>query len=466
MPEAAPPRPSSASTSPIETWHSLLRPDVELTSSYWHAITEQMRAAKLTFGDRPLCPFLRPFFLTSADEARVKRVSETMARLGERVAQAAMVDPALLRHVRLTGAEERLVRIDPGYATASTASRLDAFLLPDSLKFAEYNAESPAGLGYSETLAEIFDALPIMQRFRDRFRTRMYKLADGILEALLASYREWGGHVDAPTMLITDWREVPTWTEFEMLRDRFIARGVPTIVADPRDLTFEQGNLIAEGKTIDLVYRRVLMADIIARESECRALLDAYMQQAVCMANTLRCKIPHKKAFFAVLTDERYASMFTDDERTLIDAHVPWTRVLSDTRTKYGDQSIDLLSYVRQQRERMVIKPNDEYGGSGVTLGWETDASQWDATIERALGDAAKGDDGSAWVVQEKIPVRRELFPVFDPAADRVVMRDMLVDMAPYLFRGKMSGFLTRLSASGLANVTSGGGQVPAFVVD
>ena len=45
-------------------------------------------------------------------------------------------------------------------------------------------------------------------------------------------------------------------------------------------------------------------------------------------------------------------------------------------------------------------------------------------------------------------------------------MRDMLVDFAPYLFRGTLAGFLTRLSATGLANVTSGGGQVPAFVVE
>jgi hypothetical protein len=466
MPETAPIRSPASATSPIEAWHALLRPDVELTASYWREVTAQMREARLMFGDRPLCPFLRPFFLSSADEARVRRVAETMARLGERVAQAALVDPALLRHVRLTGAEERLVRIDPGYATASTASRLDAFLLPDSLKFAEYNAESPAGLGYSETLAEIFDALPIMQRFRDRFRTRAYKLADAILEALLASYREWGGDADPPTMLITDWREVPTWTEFEMLRDRFVARGVPTIVADPRDLTFEHGTLFAAGQPIDLVYRRVLIADIVAREAECRALLDAYTQQAVCMANTLRCKIPHKKAFFAVLTDDRYESMFTDDELHLIAAHVPWTRVLADTRTSHGDQAIDLLPFVRRHREQLVIKPNDEYGGSGVTLGWETDAAAWDAAIERAIADAAKGDDAPAWVVQERIPVRRELFPVFDPESDRVVMREMLVDFAPYLFRGKLAGFLTRLSASGLANVTSGGGQVPAFVVD
>ena len=47
----------------------------------------------------------------------------------------------------------------------------------------------------------------------------------------------------------------------------------------------------------------------------------------------------------------------------------------------------------------------------------------------------------------------------------RIVEREMLVDCAPYLFRGKVSGFLTRLSATGLANVTSGGGQVPVFRV-
>ena len=60
--------------------------------------------------------------------------------------------------------------------------------------------------------------------------------------------------------------------------------------------------------------------------------------------------------------------------------------------------------------------------------------------------------------------MRREIFPVCDDGV--VAMRDMLVDFAPYVFRGKLAGFLTRLSATGLANVTSGGGQVPAFVVE
>ena len=67
--------------------------------------------------------------------------------------------------------------------------------------------------------------------------------------------------------------------------------------------------------------------------------------------------------------------------------------------------------------------------------------------------------------MQERIPIRREPFPMVETRPHRVTNRDMLVDCAPYIFRGKVCGFLTRLSASGLANVTSGGGQVPAFRV-
>src|SRR5213076_3126861 len=116
--------------------------------------------------------------------------------------------------------------------------------------------------------------------------------------------------------------------EFELMRDAFTAAGVPTIVCDPRDLEQQRGALTAAGVRIDLVYRRVLINNIIARADECRALVDAYQTRTVCVANTLRCKIPHKKAFFAVLSDERYAHLFSDEEKTLIGGHIPWTALL------------------------------------------------------------------------------------------------------------------------------------------
>ena len=447
-----------AAGSPAEVWHSLLRPDVELQAAYCAEMAAKMRARKLTFGERIHSPFLRPFFLDERDDARVRVVAETIAGLGERVVEAAMKSPELLAQLGLRAEEERLVAIEPGYARASTASRLDAFLLPESLQFAEYNAESPAGLGYSETLGEVFAEMPVMARFREKFRTRTYPLMASILEALLASYREWGGTASPPQIAIVDWRGVPTWSEFEILQARFEKLGVPTLVCEPSDLIFDGKKLAAQGKKIDLVYRRVLINDILARPTECEALVKAYEAGAACVANTLRCKIPHKKAFFAVLTDERNSGLFSAEEREIIRRHIPWTRMVADVRTTRAGETIGLLEHVRGRRENFVLKPNDEYGGAGVMLGWEMDAAGWDAALEKAVAAPA-----GSWVVQEKIAVRREVFPYVEGGV--VTMRDMLVDFAPYLFRGKMCGFLTRLSSTGLANVTSGGGQVPSFVV-
>src|SRR6267378_3058199 len=274
---------SVAPASPADVWHAVLRPDVELSPAFCAELSARMRAARLTFGERIHCPFLRPFFLSEQDERRVREVAETIAELGERIMATAL--------------------------------------------------RSPAGPGYAETLAEIFRALPVMARFEERFSVRMYPLMAALLDALLASYREWGGTSATPVIAIVDWREVPTWSEFEIIQARFKKLGVATLVCDPRELEFDGRTLAAQGRKIDLVYRRVLINDIVARPAECAALVRAYEARAVCVANSLRCKIPHKKAFFAVLTDERNRELFTPAERELIQRHVPWTRLLGDVKT-------------------------------------------------------------------------------------------------------------------------------------
>ncbi len=453
------PTPSALPHSPMEDWNALLKSTLLRVPALPEDLFKRLRSSKLTFGDRVHCPFLRPFFLSPEDEERVRTVAETIADLGERITLAALDDKQLFAQLHLREEEERLARLPTGYGRASTASRLDAFLLPNSLKFAEYNGESPAGAGYAETLADIFRELPMMGKFAQMYDVHGYPLSAKLLDALVMSYLDWGGSSAKPQIAIVDWNDVPTLNEFEILQERFERMGIPTLIADPRELEWDGKSLAARDIKIDLVYRRVLINDIVAKPAECSALVKAYSSNAVCVANNFRCKIPHVKAFFAVLTDEQNGSLFSHTERELIRKHIPWTRVVADVGTAHYGQSIDLLAFIRKERENLVLKPSDEYGGSGVTLGWETGEADWDIAIERAL--SAKN---GVWIVQERIPIRREIFPYIADVG-KVDYRDMLVDFAPYLFRGKLCGFLTRLSATGLANVTSGGGQVPAFRV-
>ena len=223
-----------------------------------------------------------------------------------------------------------------------------------------------------------------MARFRERFEATYFRLSGALLEALLASYREWGGTAQPPTVLIVDYRGVPTWSEFEILQERFEARGVPTVVADPRELAYERGTLVAGGRPIDLVYRRVLINDILAHPDDCAPLVRGIRRsRASAWPTRSAARFPHKKAFFAVLTDERHQHLFTAEERALLRSHVPWTRLVAPGRTTIDGQAVDLLEHLRTHREHFVIKPNDEYGGAGVMLGWESDEATWGAGARR-----------------------------------------------------------------------------------
>lgn len=183
------------------------------------------------------------------------------------------------------------------------------------------------------------------------------------------------------------------------------------------------------------------------------------------MANNFRCKIPHVKAFFAVLTDEKNAGYFSAEERELIERHIPWTRVVADVKTEHGGEPVELLEFIRKNQKNLVMKPSDEYGGMGVTLGWEMEKKDWERAMELALPDRKAAKAHGTWIVQERIPMRRGQFPHIGKG-HKVDFRNMLVDFAPYLFRGKVAGYLTRLSGTSLANVTSGGGQIPSFRVE
>ena len=237
-----------------------------------------------------------------------------------------------------------------------------------------------------------------------------------LLAALLESYREWGGTASPPTIAIVDLRDVPTWTEFELLRDAFVEAGVPTVVCDPRDLTFDGGVLRADGRA----HRSRLPARAASTTSwrgrtTAPALVAAYEQRAVCVANTFRCKLPHKKAFFAVLTDPAYAVADVRRASGRSCARTCRGRGWSPTSGPTAAARRRRCSSVaRRDRDQLVLKPNDEYGGTGVMLGWEASAGEWDAGLQRALADPP-----GTWVVQERIPVRREVFPHFDDAGPR-----------------------------------------------
>jgi uncharacterized circularly permuted ATP-grasp superfamily protein len=437
----------------VDVYHKLLRDERELREELEELFFERMRHARLTFGGRVLCPFPRPNFVSPELYEQVRSVCRLIFGAVEKVEER--LGRALWDRVDLRPEERELVAIDPGYRRSSPTSRLDSFVTPSSYQYVELNAESPAGIAYNEVLADIFLELPLMRKFQDKFTLRRFNARARLLQTLLECYREGGGRTEHPTIAIVDYEDVPTRTEHHLFRDFFAESGYPALVCDPRDLEFSEGALRYEGRTIDVVYKRLLVNELIERQSEMGPLLEAARQRAVTIVNPFRCKPIHKKAIFSVLHDDDVQAFLTPEERKAIAAHVPWTRRVTEGKTTRNGHAIDLPQYILRNRERLVMKPNDEYGGKGVFIGWETSEADWAAALAEALA--------ASFVVQEKVETGRQSFPELAP---ELQFSDFIVDLNPFLFQGEVEGFLTRLSRTSLANVSSGGGQVPSFLVE
>ena len=409
---------------------------------------------RLLYGERPIGVALRPHLLHEKQFQALTYAAQRIANALEKVAAAVVKDPNLMDRLSLTEAECKMALVDPGFSMAGVTTRLDAFVHGDEIKFVESNAENPSSLPDQEELNRLLFELPVMASFAKRYPLRQFSPVERLVETLLSTYREWGG-TGVPNIAILDWENLPTYHEFVLLRGRFTADGVPTIICSPDDLEYQNGELRCGAFRIDLVYKRVIIHEFLNRYDETHPLIRAYVNHDVCLVNPFRCKIMHKKAVFEMLTDERRQDWFTPNETEAIRRSVPWTRRVSDRRTTRRGRTINLLEFIRRNRSRCVLKPNDDYGGHGVYIGARLDEREWEKAIETALS--------TDYIVQDALNLHPEMFPIFSESDWK--LQPMFVDTNPFLFRGKVCGAMVRLSATPIVNVTSGGGETGFFVL-
>lgn len=442
----------------VSHYHELLARG-DLASASRAVLDEGLERSKLIFDGRRLSPYLRPHFVAEDDFARIVTTCETVWSAIQKVKDAAIEDTSLIGDLGVTEIERELISIDPGYRAVSPTARLDSFLTDTAYSFVELNGESPAGIAYVDAAFDIFSKLPVMKAFAESYNFRPLYGSRFLLDVLLDSYEEFLGRKpdSVPQIAIVDLKDRPTQSEFELFKEFFEREGYPSIICTPEELEFEHNRLRVGDFPIDIVYKRLLVNEYLPIIADYPALLDAYRAGAICMVNSFRSKLIHKKALFAVLTDRRRANLFSSEEHEAIRKHVPWTRLVRAEKTDYFGREIDLVEYLRTNQQRLVLKPNDDYGGHGITIGWNTDQAGWDEALRNAL---ANGD----YLAQERVPTARETFPALKDDGT-IEFAEQLVDLDPLLFNGKVGSAFTRLSFTELANVSSGGGMVPTFII-
>jgi hypothetical protein len=416
-------------------------------------LEQWLRSRWFTYGDETIPFVLMPHFISPGQVRVLQGAVQLLMPVLDRFCAAYADDAELRNELALPEAEDELARMDPGYPQPVRICRLDAFLHRYDIKFLEFNSDSPAGVGWCDVLFEGLKRVEL-PGIKGTFHTLYTPMLPALFDTLLDAYGHMRArHLDlpeTPRLAVVDVAGTPTSGEFRLVAEAGRERTLDAVVAALDEVAYDGSRLRVQGEPVDLVYRRVLTpeaagSDIAAAARDGRA----------CVVNPFRADVVSSKKVLALLQDPRFDYLLSGDEAERIRATLPWTRILRPGRATYGPWTFDLLSFVSDNRERLVLKPASDYGGRGVMLGNETDQDVWDATISE---HAALGD----FIAQEYVAIPEEMFPIVEDG--RVQMRLKRFNVNPFAIGGRYAGMLTRISDQAVINVAAGGGILPTVI--
>jgi hypothetical protein len=398
-------------------------------------------------------------------------VTLTILNALKRLPEMYLADPEVRAVVPLTEAEDQWLRDAWGPSQRDNnpvIGRLDGvieFTSPmwkDSLKLIEPNLSGVGGIHLCPTAEQLLIdlVLPVLQRHDPKLvMERGQDLRELFIQELvdhLEAIGRKGHHVCfiEPKYSGTGIDEQAPLAEYYLQR-----HGLKIMHADPAELYIRDGEVWYEDSPVDIAYRDYEVRDLIALEREegvnIEPLRMLFRENRI--ISSLAGDFDHKSAW-EILTDPRFGKYFNPDERQVFRRHILWTRLVFDRRTMLPDGSTgDLLEFIRDEREILVLKPNRSYGGDRVVLGHLVSQPEWEAEIELALADPA-----NPWVVQRLAAIPVSEFPVLDgDGSVHVEPFYLVMGFAPTKFGVAILG---RASQKQVVNVAQRGGMCVVLI--
>ena len=299
---------------------------------------------------------------------------------------------------------------------------------PERFHLLEVQAGDPSAMGWHDELAEVFAETPTLMPSHRR-----------TLEALTPGRRI--AFVVAKASIVE--------SDHRLLAEHYARNGWAAVVVDPRELRFDGAQLRARGEVVDAVFRDAL-EELFEGEFTPGglALLAAVRAEAVVVMNPFCAALADDKALLETLSTP---SRWSDELARALAAHVPCTRVVRERRVDWEGSDVDLPDFLRRNREQLVLKPVDGYGGFGITVGPFASASAWDTALAEALRKPNR------YVAQRYRPLPRQAVPLMEGPADEGFVVHSL------WFHPALVGAFSRASLQPVVNVHQGGGLAPVF---
>jgi len=409
---------------------------------------------------------LRPRILTRVQRDKLWSICQTMNRAYEKAAKAYLDDPRVQEIFPFEEEEKRWVvdtlrsvrgqpnpifsRWDANTSFEQNSSGGNGV---DNFLFFENNGVGIGGVWYCPTSEEIMleTFIPELRKLDPSLALEKNHDARFLLMKFLEHHARAMGRQNPLVALTIDRFCYENFMEFPMLKKFFETRGLKTVVADPREFELRGEDVVYKGKKIDIIYRDTTIQEFFEYEkkgADLSALRQAFRKNQV--ISSMGGEFDHK-SLFEFFTSPVFAKYFTGAEKKLFAKHVLWTRVIREIKTEGPNgKTVDLIPYMRNHKDSLVLKPNRLFGGEGVLIGKDTPMAEWERGIEEGLATPGEKVIQSLGIVQVK------RFPVLKKAPRP--SEDEYYVVSGFISTPDGLGILGRVSKKKVVNVAQQGG--------
>lgn len=363
----------------VDAYIGLIRRDPARYAKDYQDYVQAIARSRAIYMGEPVPGLYQGIFYDRDTFLSWKRISDTMISIGEKMTKAYLADPDYRALFPFPEAMEKLILHDPGYDMAVPIARYDLFYEDENrFMFCECNTDGSSAMNEDNVLGQLMMESEGFRDFSAQYDLHNRDYFEPWVDKSLALYRSIQGE-NPKTLAIADFKESGTPYEFLEFQERYEKRGIRTFLPDIRELDFRDGALYFGDEKIDMVYRRVTTSELVEKATEAQGFIDAYYANAFVCIGSMRSQVIHNKKAFAILHDEDWKHLFSEEENAFIENHIPYT----------GSLNAQTRDHVLENKDRYIIKPADSRGSAGVAVGADWSAEKFAAKIDALLGGPA-----------------------------------------------------------------------------
>lgn len=441
----------------IRHYHELLRNG--LAEEVHSVLSRQFVDRNLLFKGKSVCNVLRPNFIAAETYKNIQNAAEVVIKALAKMCDRSISEIEVARELDISELDREMMLLDGDDGLPSIVGRFDGLLGSDgSFKFIEYNT-IPGGIFLMDGLAEAFRATSAMASFTERYSCS--SVATGV-ELVAAITDVYGESLGKYPLVIVCVGQMPAGnsSEFELFRNAVTRRGhVFHVVAPDAEWVLRNRHACVDGLQVDvaLMFSQA-SRDFFSKNGKDHPLLCAVRSKTAHIFNGMyRTAFLGSKCSFSTISDPAFTQHFDRSVAMDLARVIPWTRIVRQAETSYEGEKVDLIPFILEHKDRLVLKPAHSYGGNGVFLGWHCDAKSW--------SEAVAHYPEQALVIQERVPICETEYPMF--VNGKLEVRKVYSDFNVYVWRERYAkGCMVRISPHELLNVSAGyGSDVPTFII-